>query len=177
METLDGEPLWWTDRYIGCAHSGVRLADIDNDGRDEMVGITIIDDDGSMRQHFRFGVHFDSVFIYDVMSWMPGLEVIWTIDWTGEAKQLAAAKERHTSGDVAIFDPISGHFLHRFDEMADWLYVADVSGDWREELIVVNGNEIHVYHNEVSNPNSDHPHLWVQNHYRRSKMTWNYYIP
>ena len=106
-----------------------------------------------------------------------GVEVIWTIDWTGGARQLAAAKERHESGDVAIFDPISGEFLHRFREKADKLYVADVSGDWREELIVINGNEIHIYHNESDNPEPDRPRLWRQNHYRRSKMTWNYYSP
>jgi hypothetical protein len=59
-----------------------------------------------------------------------GVEVISTIDWTGESKQLAAAKERHTSGDIAIFDPISGKFLYHFEESADRLYVADVIGDW-----------------------------------------------
>ena len=30
-----------------------------------------------------------------------GVEVIWTIDWTGGEVQHAAAKERHESGDVA----------------------------------------------------------------------------
>ena len=108
---------------------------------------------------------------------VDGVEVIWTIDWTGAAKQLAAAKERHKSGDVAIFDPITGKFLHRFKEKADRLYVADVSGDWREEMIVVSGNEIHVYHNAASNPNPNRQRLWDENYYRRSKMTWNYYSP
>ena len=108
---------------------------------------------------------------------VKGVEVIWAIDWTGGAKQLAAAKERHKSGDVAIFDPISGKFLQRFKERADRLYVADVSGDWREELIVVSGNEIHVYHNTASNLNPNRERLWTQSYYRRSKMTWNYYSP
>jgi len=108
---------------------------------------------------------------------VKGVEVIWTIDWMGGAKQLAAAKERHKSGDVAIFDPISGKFLQRFKEKADRLYVADVSGDWREELIVVSGNEIHVYHNTASNLNPNRQRLWTQSYYRRSKMTWNYYSP
>ncbi|NET29229.1 FG-GAP-like repeat-containing protein [Okeania sp. SIO1I7] len=106
-----------------------------------------------------------------------GVEVIFTIDWTGEEKQLAAAKERHESGDVAIFDPLTGEFLYRFKEKADRLYVADVSGDWREELIVLNGNKLHIYSNPEPNPNPNHPRLWSQNHYRRSKMTWNYYSP
>jgi hypothetical protein len=106
-----------------------------------------------------------------------GVEAIWTIDWTGEMKQLAAAKERHVSGDVAIFDPITGRFLQRFRERADRLYVADVSGDWREEIIVLNGKELRIYENADTNPNPDWPRLWNQNQYRRSKMTWNYYSP
>jgi hypothetical protein len=108
---------------------------------------------------------------------VKGVEVIHTIDWTGGPKQLAAAKERHGAGDVAVFDPIGGRFLHHFKEKADRLYVADVSGDWREELIVLNGQELHVYHNDDPNPEPDHPRLWTYNRYRRSKMTWNYYSP
>jgi hypothetical protein len=106
-----------------------------------------------------------------------GVEVIFTIYWTGEPNQLLAAKERHKSGDVAIFDPLSGRFLYRFKEKADRIYVADVSGDWREELIVLNGNELHIYQNPEDNPNPSHQSLWAENHYRRNKLTWNYYSP
>lgn len=106
-----------------------------------------------------------------------GVEVINTIDWTGESKQLAAAKERHTSGDVAIFEPNGGKFIKVFKEKADRFYVADVSGDWREEIIVLSGNELRIYHNPDKNPNPNRPRLWNQQHYRRSKMTWNYYSP
>jgi len=106
-----------------------------------------------------------------------GVEVISPIDWTGEKRQLAAAKERHTSGDVCVFDPISGRFIERFREKADRLYVADVSGDWREEIVVLSGNEMHVYHNPAPVPDAHRPRLWSQRHYRRSKMTWNYYSP
>ena len=38
-------------------------------------------------------------------------------------------------------------------------------------------DSIHIYFNESENPSSDHPRLWSQDHYRRSKMTWNYYSP
>ena len=90
---------------------------------------------------------------------------------------MAAAKERHESGDVGIFDPLHGTFLHHFKEQADRLYVADVTGDWREELIVLNRNELHIYQNDQPNPNPKHPRLWTNASYRRSKMTWNYYSP
>ena len=267
-ERLDEAPLWTTGEYVGCAHGGIRLADLDGDGRDEILGATVLDEDGAVHDVVPLRGHLDSIFVADVLPERPGLEivaleeggdegnrvvlydqtaliweahyehqepqnaavgrfdparpglqvwcrsrydehqrpfvfdaqgrliahwrmddvapegwtakgveVIWTIDWTGEPKQLAAAKERHTSGDVAIFDPITGRFLARFPERADRLYVADVSGDWREELVVVSGPEIRIYHNPAPNPDPDRPRLWAQQHYRRSKMTWNYYSP
>ena len=55
--------------------------------------------------------------------------------------------------------------------------MADVSGDWREELIVLSGRELHIYHNDEPNANPERERLWVNAHYRRSKMTWNYYSP
>ncbi len=106
-----------------------------------------------------------------------GVEVITTIDWTGEEKQLAAATERHTVGDVCIFNPITGEFLHRFSAKADRLYIADVSGDWREEIIVLEGNTLRIFHNPEPNPRPDQPRLWEQDHYRRAKLTYNYYSP
>jgi len=92
-------------------------------------------------------------------------------------KQLAAAKERHRSGDVCVFNPVSGKFIKHIKEKADRLYVADVSGDWREEILVISGGELRVYHNDEKNPRPEHKRLWDSNHYRRSKMTWNYYSP
>ena len=55
--------------------------------------------------------------------------MIYTIDWTGRKEQLACAKERHESGDVCIFEPLTGRFVTHFKEKADRLYVADVIGD------------------------------------------------
>lgn len=108
---------------------------------------------------------------------IKGAEEIWTVDWTGDRKQLAAAKERHEEGDVCIFDPMTGKFFERFKEQAARLYVADVSGDWREELVVVNDTEVRVYWNPKPNPDPKRTRLWRQDHYRRNKMTWNYYSP
>jgi hypothetical protein len=106
-----------------------------------------------------------------------GVEEIFTIDWTGEERQLACAKERHTEGDVCVYDPVTGEFVERFEEASARLYVADISGDWREEIIVVNGDEVHVYHNDAPNPDPDRSRLWQRQHYRRNKMSWNYYSP
>ena len=267
----DPQPLWTRDDFHGPAHNGARVADLDGDGKHEVLGGTLIGSDGKllfktpMKRNAK-RPHIDSIYAADVRPDLPGLEVvaleeggdnriflynsdrliwkthfrhqepqnaaigdfdpnrpgleiwcrsrynehqkpfvfdaqgqliadykmdnvappgwtsagvevIFTVDWTGEPQQLAAAKERHKSGDIAVFDPLSGEFLHRFPAQAERLYVADVSGDWREELIVINGNELQIYSNQEPNPNPNHSRLWTQDHYRHSKMTWNYYSP
>ena len=228
-----GEPLWQTDGFVSCAHNAARLADLDGDGRDEVLGATIFSADGQLLARAApFRGHIDSLFVADVRPELPGLEVvlleegsnqvqvlgtkgpvwrghfrnqepqnaavgrfapgsdeifIWcrsrynehqkpfvfnsrgvkvfdyqmddvappgwttegvevihTIDWTGRPEQLACAKERHISGDVCLFEPLTGRFVARFKERTDRLYVADVAGDWREEILVLNGNRLHV---------------------------------
>lgn len=270
LESDNPQPLWRRDDYLANAHNGARVADLDGDGKDEVLGGTIISPQGEVL--FRLPLelkkrpHIDSLFVADVRPDLPGLEiialeeggknrvflyniegliwetdyknqepqnaaigdfdperpgleiwcrsrynndqkpfvfdaqgnliseyvmnrvkpgdwtekgveVIFTIFWTGEAQPLAAAKERHKTGDVAVFNPISGEFIERFDDSADRLYVADVSGDWREELLVLNGNRLRIYSNLAPNPQPEQPRLWSLNHYRRNKMTWNYYSP
>jgi len=267
------EALWVREDFEACAHTGATVADLDGDGREEVLGEMLLGPDGELLHKVEFGgkAHADYIcaadirpdapglevvlleeelrgrkrlgsvvmadkkgvvwhadheeqepqnaavgefslespgleiwcrsrnntdqepFVFDaegqmIASWKMtevaptnwtdrGLEVIWTIDWTGEARQVCAAKERHTSGDVAVFDAMTGEFLARFPETADRLYVADVSGDWREEIVVLNGNSLRIYHNDAINPRPDRPRLWPRRDYRRRKMTWNYYIP
>ncbi|MBC7327715.1 VCBS repeat-containing protein [bacterium] len=261
------KPLWQRDDFLACAHNGLRVADLDGDGKDEIISGSILAPDG--KELFRLDVrgHLDSVFFADVRPEIPGLEVValeeggnrtflynkngliwerlnkeseqepqnaaigdfdltrpgleiwcrsrydvnqrpwvydakgnmiafyelskiappdWTnagieeifsIYWDGSNRQLIAAKERHKSGDVAVLDPLTGKFIARFKEKADRLYVADVAGDWREELIVLSGNELHIYQNMNPNPNPNRARLWTQQWYRRSKAIWNYYSP
>ncbi|MGB3533579.1 MAG: FG-GAP-like repeat-containing protein [Microcoleaceae cyanobacterium] len=285
------QPLWTQNEFVANAHNGARIADLNGDGKEEVLGGNLISSEGEILHQLPLKGHVDSLFIADVRPDLPGLEVvileegggndilpqtnrflrlgnralnlfsrqknriflynyngliwetdykrkepqnaaigdfepqrpgleiwcrsrnrkhqkpfifdangelintyklgevapadwtdkgvevIFTIDWTGENEQFIAAKERHTAGDVAIFDGLNGEFLYRFPTEADRLYVADVSGDWREEVIVLSGNQLHIYNNPKSNPNQDKPRLWTKDHYRRSKMTWNYYSP
>jgi len=261
-----GKPLWTTDKFISCAHNAARLADINGDGRDEVLGATIFSADGKrISRAAEFCGHMDSVFVADVCrdraglevvlleegsncvqvigakgpiwrshfkhtepqnaavgrfkagtdevfiwcrsrynehqkpfvfdsrgnkvfdyemddvapaGWtVRGVEVIHTIDWTGRRQQLACAKERHRSGDVCIFEPLTGKFVARIKEKTDRLYVADVAGDWREEIIVLAGNELHVYQNAAPNPRPNEPRLWADRNYRRLKQCHNYYSP
>lgn len=266
------EPIWQRADFTACAHNGARVADLDGDGRDEVLGGTIVGCDGEFRTKIPLRGHIDSIFTYDVRPDIPGLEVValeeggstkqeggnriflynsekviwisdyehqepqnaaigefdtkrpglevwcrsryntgqqpwmhdangaviahyeldkvkpsgWTdsgveiinaIDWTGGPRQLTAAKERHTSGDIGVFNPMTGEFVARFDDEAGRFYVADVSGDWREEIITWSGNQLKIYHNADANPRPDQPRLWEQRHYRQSKRTYNYYSP
>jgi len=264
-----GKPLWEYDRFISCAHNAARLADINADGRDEVLGATVLSAGGKLLMRAaKFRGHMDSVFVADVRPDVKGLEVIlleegsncvqvlgqkgaiwrkdfkrtepqnaavgrfaaggddedetfiwcrsrynthqkpfvfnssgkmvfdyrmddvaprgWTdsgvevihtIDWTGKRQQLACAKERHRSGDVCIFEPLTGRFVARCREKADRLYVADVTGDWREEIIVLNGSELHIYTNTAANPRARQKRLWANRNYRRLKQCHNYYSP
>jgi len=260
------KPLWQVDDFVGCAHNSARLADLDGDGRDEVLGATILSADGKLlatavpdryhmdsvfvadirpdkpglevvlleegsnhvqvvgrdgpiwREHFqrqepqnaaigrfregsdevfiwcrsRYNEHqkpfvFDSsgkkVFDYNMDDVAPagwtvrGVEIIHTIDWTGEPQQLACATERHESGDVCLFEPLTGKFVKHIGEKADRLYVADVTSDWREEIIVLNGRELHVYQNDAANPRPKRERLWTERNYRRLKQCHNYYSP
>ncbi len=276
MERLlaGGNPLWTIDQFVSCAHSSARLADINDDGKDEVIGATIFSADGKLlAKAANFPGHMDSVFVADVLPDKPGLEVvlleeawikkdrhrrnhvqvigadgaiwrhhfkwqepqnaaigrfakdsneifIWcrsrypkhqkpfvfdrkgnvayqyemddvapegwtasgvevihTIDWTGRRQQLACAKERHEYGDVCVFEPLTGKFVLRIPEKANRLYVADVTGDWREEIIVLRGNELRIYSNTAPNPRPNEKRLWSDRNYRRRKQCHNYYSP
>jgi len=259
-------PLWTTEEFLSCAHNGARLADLNGDGSDEVLGATLFSAEGKLLARAAdFRGHMDSLFVADVRPDVPGLEVvlleegsnqvqvigakgplwrrhflqqepqnaavgrfkagsdeifIWcrsrydehqkpfvldsqgnkifdykmddvapkdwtvkgvevihTIDWTGERQQLACAKERHKSGDVCLFEPLSGRFVQRFQERADRLYVADVTGDWREEIIILNGSELRIYQNPAPNPRPKEKRLWTDRNYRRLKQCHNYYSP
>jgi hypothetical protein len=109
-------------------------------------------------------------------SWTDeGIEVIFPIHWTGGSKRLNATKERHVADDVGIFDPLTAKFTQVFDEAANRLYVVDLAGDWREELVVISGGRLTIYRNLDANPKPNTKSLWTSLLYRRLKMTWNYY--
>jgi hypothetical protein len=266
------QPLWRTENFVSLSHGPARVVDINGDGRDEVVGATILGADGQILYSADIGntsfPHIDSLAVDDIVPDRPGLEVvipeergaervilfdergtIWTsehrrqtadkdgdkvaignfdpqrpglemwfrgnesrhftvldatgeviasyrfprrrpdswtdkgfevihrIRWTGAPKEYIVAKERHEAGDVGIFDALTGELIAQFPGQTQRLYVADVLGDWREEIIVLEAGRIQVYQNQQPNPQAEHPSLWEQPHYRRQKMTWNYYSP
>ena len=106
-----------------------------------------------------------------------GFEMINRIRWSGEDKDYIAVKERHEDGDVGVFDAITGKMIVQLPAQTKRLYVVDLVGDWREEIVILDNKKITVYENTQPNPNPDRPRLWEQAHYRRQKMTWDYYSP
>ena len=273
-----GKTLWSYDSYIGQKHGGFRTADIDADGRDEVLGVTIIDNDGTRMNDWDYPIsintvdapHIDAVHAYDVDPTIPGLEivlleehwgareklnhtalvnpnkVIWRVDkdniepqnsaigefdrstpgleiwsrsrfdtyqlpwvydakgkviasyvmnevkpsdwseegvefiyainWNGSGQQHIAAKERHLDGKIAVLNPLTGEFIKVWNEVASHLFVADVAGDAREEIVVFNNEtkEIRVYWNDEPGSGSTQ-RLWLQNRYKRAKDNYNYY--
>jgi hypothetical protein len=72
-----GKPLWTTDAFMSCAHNGARLADLNGDGLDEVLGPTILGPDGrELSRAAEFRGHMDSVFVADVQPEKSGLEVV-----------------------------------------------------------------------------------------------------
>ncbi len=116
-------------------------------------------------------------------SWWTGhgIEEIARIDWDGDDTDEIVAKERHKMGAAAVINPLTGEFLKVFRGQAMRVYAADVSGDYREEVIVLDwnggdGGRIRVFRN--SHPNTrKRPRYWERQHYRRQKQNWNYYSP
>lgn len=259
-------PIWTFDEFIATAHGGARVADLDLDGRHEVLGATILSPDGRVELELDVPKHLDAIVVDDVRPDLPGLEVvlleegndnrvflygaeglvwethfhnrepqnaavgnfdpdspgleIWcrsrfeeyqhpfllsadgqpindyemhagaprgwassgveeisTIYWNDLERPFAAAKERHESGDVGIFDPVNGSFRVYLDETAALLYVADIVGDPREELIVVGDDEIRIYENPNPGATDDARRLWDRDFYHRMKTNWNYYNP
>ena len=107
-----------------------------------------------------------------------GIEEIAPIDWDGDAIAEIAAKERHAEGAGAIINPMTCEFLEVFEGQAARLYVVDLGGDSREEVVILDQRGfIRVIRNGAPNLNPAKPSPWTRQHYRRQKQNWNYYSP
>jgi hypothetical protein len=119
-------------------------------------------------------------------SWWTtgGIEEIVRIDWDGDDTDEILGKERFASspdyvgGAVAVLNPITGEFKKVFQAEAIRAYAADILGDYREEIIVVefSTSKVKIFWNDQPNTNSK-PRYWEKNEYRRQKQNWNYYSP
>lgn len=74
-------PIWERHDYFGCAHGGLRLADINNDGRDEVIGGSTIDAEGIALEGIPMTAnnetnHIDALFPANIRLDMKGLETV-----------------------------------------------------------------------------------------------------
>ncbi|GMW03342.1 MAG: hypothetical protein AMXMBFR84_44760 [Candidatus Hydrogenedentota bacterium] len=113
-------------------------------------------------------------------SWWTGhgLEEIFRIDWDGDSQDELLGKERHKVGAGAIVDAITGEFRLIYPVKAIRIYAANIEGDSREEVIVLDeSGTLQIFANTATNPHPPKIDPWSQNHYRRQKQNWNYYSP
>lgn len=259
-------PLWERHDYFGCAHGGIRLADINQDGRDEVLGGSIITSEGeglpgvpltannesnhidalfpanirvdvpgietvilehggenrvfvhnydqliwqSHHKHLKpkyavagaFGENPSDRFIwcaansgnsrlpfvfnqvgevvvdgeetpgYQTDFWKTGVENVSIIHWDGGHQQFACGRSKGASRTACIFNPLTGEIIKKLTDHADRVYVVDVSGDWREEVVIQSGSRLLIFSNEDKNPNPDLTRFWDNPVYERAKMNY-----
>jgi hypothetical protein len=112
-----------------------------------------------------------------------GVEMIAAIDWEGGKKEYCAAKERHIDAGICIFDALGGEnmFIEYWgkSDSLDRIYVVDIAGDYREEIVTTSmvNKKLYVYWNPGPNNNPPKPRKWTFNWYIRQKQNYNYYSP
>jgi len=110
-----------------------------------------------------------------------GIDIARPVHWDGTERQLLFVTERHVDGKIALIDALSGRFLRVWPTRAARTYAADVAGDYREELVVLEerpgGSTLKIFWNEEAAEGAAKAPLWEQQYYRRTRQNWNYYSP
>jgi len=71
----------WHPKYWGQGAHTIRIADVDSDGKDEVIiGAAVIDDDGTGLWSTGLG-HVDSCYVGDLDPTRPGLEIFYGCEW------------------------------------------------------------------------------------------------
>ncbi len=129
---------------------------------------------------------------YDIYTILPtgfsgnnkhGIEMIWTIDWDGSGTEYIAGKARYGLSHVGIFNAVTGDVVWSTVPLLDTLqaktlYVADIAGDSREEVVILDleDHTIKIFHNEDAFTDIG-PDKWDDPLYGRLKQNWSYYSP
>ncbi len=137
--------------------------------------------ESNYRHPFVFDSKGELIAAYDFKSKFPpeGQERDWStgsttfIDWKGTETQQAFMRGRYdhpSLGGVAnpvIFDPMSGEIIEWFDTPVRQCFPADVSGDYREEIVGIDGetNELVIWWNPEPNER-ERPRYWNHQWYR-----------
>ncbi|MBN1893755.1 hypothetical protein JW906_04645 [bacterium] len=123
---------------------------------------------------------------FNPVSNLEGVEAGVTIDWDGTERDYVAVRSRYRSSfaptvrHVGIFNGVTFDSIWTtlaFEDLyASQVFVSDVCGDSREEIICYDKNDhtVKVFWNESANP-SPGANKWLDPLYRRVKQTWNFY--
>jgi hypothetical protein len=107
-----------------------------------------------------------------------GIDVAGALDWHGNdhANRLLVFKERAVDGDIGVLnlEPDPPALGFRLQRQALLVYAADIAGDHREEIIVLERGRILVEYHD-GEPRTLRQRLWSDPFYARRKQNWNYY--
>lgn len=292
FDLRDGHVLWQQDNWIGTEHHQVRVADLDLDGKDEVLGVVILDHRGRIVNDKVLSLpsvtrmNFDSLSVEDILGGpapdgkrhlevvlaeqgvrsrtivlgktqlhfavdpyvnpskrcprevdadklasgdfskqSPGREIFarsgcanfpwvydafgrvlghWSVNdkapagwytdprqesggvdevsslnWVGDRDHILVT-ERHIDGKVAVVDAVSGNFVKVFDTKAARLLSADVSGDAREEIVVLELKprpRVRIFWNSEAPNTNNIPNQWDRPFYKEIHRDFNYYSP
>jgi hypothetical protein len=145
------EKVWrWTNerapfKYHGQGQHSIKTADIDGDGFDEIVnGSIAIDHDGRTMWSTGMG-HGDRFYVSDIDPSRPGLEIWYTIE------------DPHPQNGVSLWDADPLREIVSRGTVSKWKgaelariegsvqQIADLAGDWREEIVTFVNGELRVY--------------------------------
>lgn len=112
------------ERYRGCGTHGMHAADVDGDGRDEIIlGSAVLDDNGhglwTRSMHNRVMAHPDVCYVGDIDPAHPGLEIFYGFE-TGQPRDGVCLVDAKTGGMLWSFDGPTSH-VHNQGMVADIL--------------------------------------------------------
>ena len=142
------------------------------------------DNQGTLIAHYQTSNVLPAGFNTGTLGNRSGIEYVWTIDWTGAPKEAIAARARFVDGHFGVFNATTGDSIWTTMKRAPLMkckeiLVADVAGDGREEMIVLDlhDQKLKIFWNNQPNPNQPKPAKWQDPLYRRLKQNWNDYSP
>jgi hypothetical protein len=106
--------------YVGQGTHGISVADVDGDGKDEIVyGASVINDNGAPLYSTGWG-HGDALHVSDMDPTRPGLEIFMPHEGTGGNGHVAASYRDAATGAMLINLPPAVQYLDPEDNQLKW---------------------------------------------------------
>jgi rhamnogalacturonan endolyase len=106
--------------YIGQGTHGISIADVDGDGKDEIVyGASVINDNGAPLYTTGWG-HGDALHVSDMDPTRPGLEIFMPHEGTGGNGHVAASYRDAATGEMLFELPLAEQYFDEEDNEWKW---------------------------------------------------------